>query len=214
MNQVSYFQYLGQTLTCDGTIDKEIDIRIGKASGALNMLNNIWKNGSINLKTKIDIYSSSTISIPLYGSSTWPINDHQLQRLEAFQQSCLRRILKVKYFHHVTNVGVRGRTGCYPIRFLISEARLRFFGHTARMSDGRIPRYLITWKPRHGNRSAGRQRRTLIQCLEEDLELFTGTIGMKIEDKINIAKEWKNWREWLHQSKKKLLENEQAIPHG
>ena len=115
------------------------------------MLNNIWKNGSINLKTKSNIYSSSTISILLYESSTWPTNDRQLQ------QVCLRRILKVKYFHHVTNVGICGRTECYPIRFLISEARLRFFEHTARMSDGRIPRYLLTWKPRHGNRSAGRQ---------------------------------------------------------
>ena len=106
LNQVSYFQYLGQTLTCDGTIDKEIDIRIGKASYAFNMLNHIWKNGSINLTFKIDIYNSSTISILLYGSLTWPTNDLHLQRLEAFQQSCLRRILKVEDFHHVTNVGI------------------------------------------------------------------------------------------------------------
>ena len=82
----------------------------------------------------------------------------------------------------------RGRTGCYPIRFLISKAQLRFLGHTARMSDRRISRYLLTWKPKHGNRSAGRQRRTLIQCLEEDLELFTRTIGMKIEDGINCQR--------------------------
>ena len=104
LDQVSYFPYLGQTLTCNVSIDKEIDLRIGKASGAFNMLNNIWKNNIIKLTTKFDIYSSSTLTVLLYGCSTWPTNERHLQRLEAFQQSCLRRILKVKYFHHVTKL--------------------------------------------------------------------------------------------------------------
>ena len=214
LDQVSYFQYLGQTLTCNGSIDKEIDLRIGKASGAFNMLNNIWKNNSIKITTKVDIYSSSTLTVLLYGCSTWPTNERHLQRLEAFQQSCLRRILKVKYFHHVTNVEIRRRTKCQPIHLIISEARLRYFGHAARMPESRFPRYLLTWKPQHGNRSAGRQRKTLMKCIIEDLDMFTESDGMTIEDGIKMAIERNNWRDWLRRSFRRLVENEQANPHG
>jgi hypothetical protein len=54
MRQVAQFNYLGATITSDGKIDKEISVRIGKATGAFNQLNNIWKNKNISINTKCE----------------------------------------------------------------------------------------------------------------------------------------------------------------
>ena len=101
-----------------------------------------------------------------------------------------------------------------PIHLIISEARLRYFGHAARMPESRFPRYLLTWKPKHGYRSAGRQRKTLMKCIIEDLDMFTESDGMTIEDGIKMAIERNNGRDWLRRSFRRLVENEQANPHG
>ena len=49
--QVTQLTYLGFKITSDGTIDKEISVRIGKTTGAFNhyQLNNIWKNKNISI---------------------------------------------------------------------------------------------------------------------------------------------------------------------
>ena len=47
--QVTQFTYLGAKITSDGKIDKEIGVRIGKATGVFNQLNNIWKNKNISI---------------------------------------------------------------------------------------------------------------------------------------------------------------------
>ena len=51
--QVTQFTYLGAKITSNGKIDKEISVRIGKATGAFNQLNNIWKNKNISIKNKV-----------------------------------------------------------------------------------------------------------------------------------------------------------------
>ena len=40
----------------------------------------------------------------------------------------LRKILRIPYTSHVTNVEVRATTGCRPVSYLVSDRRLRLFG--------------------------------------------------------------------------------------
>jgi hypothetical protein len=54
VRQVTQFTYLG-AITSDSKIDKEISVRIGKATGAFNQLNNIWKNKNISINNKVRI---------------------------------------------------------------------------------------------------------------------------------------------------------------
>ncbi len=41
-----------------------------------------------------------------YGSEAWNTTKAQLKRVEVFHQRCLRRILRIKWFHHVRNEDV------------------------------------------------------------------------------------------------------------
>ncbi|KAL5260783.1 hypothetical protein ACHWQZ_G010812 [Mnemiopsis leidyi] len=70
VKQVTQFTYLGATITSDGKIEKEISVRIGKATGAFNQLNNIWKNKNISINNKVRIYVAGVITILTYGCET------------------------------------------------------------------------------------------------------------------------------------------------
>ena len=212
LQQVSHFTYLGSTITCDGSIDRELDIRIGKASSAFNSLNNIWRNSGVQLSTKVDIYRSAVVTQLLYGSASWTLKQQQLERLDAFHHRCLRRILKIKWVHHVTNREVRQRTRCCSIAIMISTNRLAYFGHVARMSEKRLPKYMLDWLPKHGHRSRGRRRTTLLDCLKRDLQWFSGIEGCDI----SMGKEWaqdrRKWKKFITDAKRRLQMCEQADP--
>ena len=57
-------------------------------------------------------------------------------RIAAFDNICLRRILRISYTDRVTNADIRLRASSPPqLLPLIQTRRLRFFGHVARMGD-------------------------------------------------------------------------------
>ena len=47
IEQVSNFVYLGATISGDGTIDRDLDVRIQKANGAFHQLWKIWNSRTI-----------------------------------------------------------------------------------------------------------------------------------------------------------------------
>jgi len=69
-----------------------------------------------------------------YGSETWALTRALLDKVDAFDNICLRRILCIPYIDHVANATVRLRAGSLPqLSQLIQRSRLRLFGHVARM---------------------------------------------------------------------------------
>ena len=194
IEQVAEFTYLGGTIRGDGDLDRELSIRIGKASGAFNSLNNIWKNRGISLHCKVRIYRAAVITILTYGCEVWSATDRQTRRLETFHQSCLRRLLKIRFFHHVTNAEVLRRAGTTPVNSVIAAARIRWYGHVARMPQDRLPNYLLNWKPRHGKRGRGIPRRSWVQTVENDLEQYTRYDNIKHEQAQVLAKDRRLWR--------------------
>ena len=138
VEQVSNFVYLGATISCDGTIDRDLDVRIQRANGAFHQLWKIWNSRTIKTPTKIRIYKAAVITILLYGAEVWNTTKKQMKRFEVFHQTSLRRILKIKWFFHVSNEEVLRRAGIKSIETFISAARLRWYGHVARMPEERV----------------------------------------------------------------------------
>jgi len=78
------------------------------------LLAGYWRS-SISLVTKLRLYSVYILPVLLYGSDTWSVTEASRQRLDAFDQWCLCRILRVPYTAHVTNVSVRSQTDQPPV---------------------------------------------------------------------------------------------------
>ena len=116
-------------------------------------------------------------SLSCYAVETWQTNKLQIHRLEVFHQSCLRWILRVKLFIHVRNSEILQRTNQSQSKLLMEIKRFRWFRDLSYMDDGRLPKYLLEWHPRHGKRTWGRKRTTWLSCIEEGLEMITGRVG-------------------------------------
>ena len=191
--QGSQFTYLGSIICSDGTLNKELSVRIGKASGAFNQLNNIWKNKGIRLHTKMRIYKSAVLTIVTYGCEVWNTTQTQNRRIESFHQSCLRRILKVRWFHRVRNEDVLTRAQIKPIINFIAAKRMRWYGHVVRMPEGRMPGYLLEWTPKHGRRRRGGTRTSWIDAVMTDVNTFSGYVGVEHDEAKQLARDRKLW---------------------
>jgi len=94
--------------------------------------------------------------------------------IDAFDNYCLRRILRISYRDHITNATVRRHSGFPPKPSqLVQTRRLRFFGHVVRMDPSldinRAFRVSVRGLPRDWKRPAGRPRHTWLRSVEADL---------------------------------------------
>ena len=105
----------------------------GIAQSCMNMLvRRIWKS-SIRLEIKLRLYQTYIGPVLRYGCETWATTKYLLSRLAAFDTWARRKILW--YTHHMSNAEVRGTTGCSLLSHLVTNRRLRLFGHIARSSS-------------------------------------------------------------------------------
>ena len=104
----------------------------------------------------------------------WDMTVKSSRRLDAFDQWCLRRVLRIPFSAHVTNFEVRRRSAQPPVTQTIKARRLRLFGHVARsdpMQDHtRALSACISNPPRDWRRPRGRPRQMWLRTIEKDLQ--------------------------------------------
>ena len=74
-------------------------------------------------------------SVLMYGSETWTITKEILNRVDAFQLWCYKRMLKVRYTDNVTNKKVKEILRVEHIKWSedIAKRKMRFAGHIMRI---------------------------------------------------------------------------------
>ena len=88
------FTYLGSVISNDGSLDKEINSRICKASQALGRLKSrVLKQHNIKLSAKLKVDQAVVIPSLLYGCETWTLYRRHIKQLERFHKHSLRSIL-------------------------------------------------------------------------------------------------------------------------
>ena len=158
LNAVKNFTYLGSIVSSNASMDAEITARIAKATSAFGRLvKRLWTNRGIRLDTKLNVYRATVLTSLLYSCETWALTRKQIDRLEKFHLSTLRKIARIRWFHKVTNYEVLSRCKINSLESMIDKAKLRWVGHVIRMENTRIPKALLfgrldTGSPRPGRR--------------------------------------------------------------
>ena len=104
------------------------------------------------------------------------------QKLEVFQNKCLRRILKIFWPNTISNEELRNRADISPIAEIIQKRRWQWLGHVLRMSTQSIPRTALRWTPQ-GRRKRGRPKETWRRTIDKGLKAR----GLTINTAPNIA---------------------------
>jgi hypothetical protein len=144
LKSVAEFKYLGTLTTTDGWSSKEINRRLGIASSTEVSLNKIWASPVLGLKLKCQLYKALAMTIILYNGECWTPKEQDIKRLEAFHFRCLRKISRMHRNPGMLNLEIDRAskhkvfkiTKVPTIKEMLTEKRLRWFGHLMREDEG------------------------------------------------------------------------------
>lgn len=189
LEEVNSFKYLGATLTRDGCCTAEIRIRIGMATSAMSRLDRIWRSNSISFSTKHRLYKSLVVSILLYGCETWTLLAATEKKLQAFENKCLRKLLRISYREHKTNAYVRSTVTSLvgphePLLATVKRRKLAWFGHVTRHNT--LSKTILQGTL-EGSRRRGRPRKSWVTNIKEWTE-------REMPDLLSSAQDRTGWK--------------------
>ena len=153
---VDKFTYLGSTLSTAVHIDDEVTVRTAKACVAFGRLRtNVWERNGIRLDTKLKVYKTAVLPTLLYACETWTVYQRHAKKLNHFNLSCLRKILKIRWQDKIPDTEVLKKAKMQSVHALLKLAQLRWTGHVTRMPDERLPKKVLYGELQEGKRSQG-----------------------------------------------------------
>ena len=189
LDEVTYFTYLGSVVDIQGGTEADVKARIGKARTAFLQLKNVWSSRDLTLQTKIRIFNSNVKPVLLYGSETWRTTVATTKKVQTFINSCLRRILRIRWPITINNNDLWQRTNQRPADAEIMMRRWRWIGHTLRKPSTSITRQALSWNPQ-GKRKRGRPRNSWRRDLEADIKRL-GLTWSQLERKAQDRDSWR-----------------------
>lgn len=106
LEQVKKYVYLGHLVTEDGRCDHEIRRRIEIARAAFIKMKSILTSRKLKIETRKRLIRCYIMSTFLYAAETWTILKDSWNKIEAFEMWLLRKMMKIPYTAHKSNIEV------------------------------------------------------------------------------------------------------------
>ena len=87
----------GSKITADGDCSHEIKRRLLLGRKVMTNLDSILKSRDVTLPTKVSLVKALVFPVVMYGCESWTIKKAELQRIDAFELWCWRRLLSVPW---------------------------------------------------------------------------------------------------------------------
>ena len=107
-------------------------------------------------------FSTSCLSILLYGCESWVITQQLEQMLDSFATNCYRVMLSLKRSDRVSNSDIFKLVGMERLTSIIQRRQLQYVGHCVRKEKRDLINQYVLYYPRpsHGKPRAGRKHLT------------------------------------------------------
>ena len=133
------------------SVDAEVNSCIEKASRAFSSLSRVlW-----NQKRILRLLKAVILSVLMYGLESVVLLSHHVQRLQAFDNKCLRIILGISQWKERRNTSIRAQAQQERVDTTLMQRRLCFLGHLTQMVDHRVPKQLLLCTYARGSRPLG-----------------------------------------------------------
>ena len=115
----------------------EVAQRINQAKIAFWKKATILKS-NISMKTRIRILMCYVFSVLSYGCETWTYSKAIDHKINAFEMWCYRRMLRISWTSHTTNIDVLQKIGVKETTMIntLKNRKLSYAGHIMRNTSG------------------------------------------------------------------------------
>ena len=126
--------FLGSKITADGDCSHEIKRCLFFQRKVMTTLDSILKSRDITLPTKVHLVKAMVFPVVMYGCESWTIKKAEVQRIDAFELWCWRRLLRVLWTSRRSNQSILKAfsPGC-SLEGLMLKLKLQCFGHLMRL---------------------------------------------------------------------------------
>lgn len=188
IQRVDRFTYLGTTLNSQWDHAQEIRSRIEMARSTFIKLRSLLCCSDLSLGTKMRIVRCYVLPVLLYGVEAWTLTQATEKRIEAFEMWIYRRILKISYVDHVTNIEVLQRmTKEKEVLNLVKQRKLEYLGHVMRNEEKYRVLQLVMQGKVFGRRGPGRRRISWLKNLRQWFGITSAELFRRAVNKTMIA---------------------------
>ena len=156
IEQVESFEFLGSIINTKGDCSQEIKRRLAMARNVVQSMTKLWKS-KLPSSLKVRLLRSTAFAVASYGSESWTFKSADKKRLDSFEMSCYRRILRIPWKERRTNSSVLEELRVEKNLRADNVARkLIYFGHTIRHDclQKRIVEGMVEGKRKRGRPAA------------------------------------------------------------
>ena len=128
--------FLGLKITVDGDFNHEIKRCFLLGWKVMTNLDSILKSRDITLPTKVCLVKAMVFPVVMYGCESWTIRKAKLQRIDAFELWCWRRLLRVPWTARRSNQSnLKEINPGISLEGMMLKLKLQYFGHLMRRVD-------------------------------------------------------------------------------